>query len=497
MWDAAKIGISAAVPYGSLITTVLDPIVKSINNSNKKSEEEGHANGMDSSIQLVTKLRHDLGQVVKEIISATESKSGFKGPERIVIYIDDLDRLEPERAVTVMEAIKVFLDIEDCVFVLAIDFGVVLRGVRAKYGDDFSEDKARAFFDKIIQVPFNLPLGAYQVDNLLKDGLRKIDVDISEGIEDFCDLTSYSAGSNPRSIKRLINTFGLIKMIGKKLSERAPQNANQQKVKDVHVFAVLCLQTVYPQIFDELVRALANENLIDKWDEIKGVGEQENDAEPISEKYGISEYQLSTFKQFVGKLGELFETGSETHARFNEDLFSEALSKAAVTAVSTSEGVQTASAGRGAPIMDADSRMKIWDEHYPQKNNEGYSTKELAHSFEQSLKEVLGEDLEAGVCKDRHWSYVGHEQSRLPKKIQELKFLELHPRKGYLQAMFGKYLSDKDAHAVLEDMGKFEEVEAKHLPKSSPQFSINKIRTPEQAAYAAKLIGEAYLKADK
>lgn len=41
---------------------------------------------------------------------------------RIVIFVDDLDRLEPARAVEVMEAIKVLLDVENCIFVLAIDF---------------------------------------------------------------------------------------------------------------------------------------------------------------------------------------------------------------------------------------------------------------------------------------------------------------------------------------------------------------------------------------
>lgn len=48
-----------------------------------------------------------------------------------------------------MEALKVFLNITGCVFVLAIDFSVVANGVKAKYGKDFEESKARAFLIKL------------------------------------------------------------------------------------------------------------------------------------------------------------------------------------------------------------------------------------------------------------------------------------------------------------------------------------------------------------
>jgi len=78
--------------------------------------------------------------------------------ERIVVFIDDLDRLEPRKAVELLEVLKIFLDCERCVFILAIDYDVVCRGVAAKYGtlsDDPKEtnEKSKSFFDKIIQVP--------------------------------------------------------------------------------------------------------------------------------------------------------------------------------------------------------------------------------------------------------------------------------------------------------------------------------------------------------
>lgn len=43
-----------------------------------------------------------------------------------------------------MEIIKNYLDCKKCIFVLAIDYDVVIRGVKAKFGET-RESKARSF----------------------------------------------------------------------------------------------------------------------------------------------------------------------------------------------------------------------------------------------------------------------------------------------------------------------------------------------------------------
>src|SRR5690606_20677069 len=105
------------------------------------------------SVEILSNLRDAFAQAIQET------------GQTVVVFIDDLDRLNPGRAIEVMEAIKVFLDVEHCIFVLAIDFEVVLNGVKEKYGKDVSERKARSFFDKIIQVPFHMPVSKYQMQN--------------------------------------------------------------------------------------------------------------------------------------------------------------------------------------------------------------------------------------------------------------------------------------------------------------------------------------------
>lgn len=70
----------------------------------------------------------DFDDLKKELKKIVYGEIGDDG--RLVVFIDDLDRLEPVKAVELMEVIKNFLDIERCVFVYAIDFSIVKFGVK-------------------------------------------------------------------------------------------------------------------------------------------------------------------------------------------------------------------------------------------------------------------------------------------------------------------------------------------------------------------------------
>ncbi|MDX9988489.1 SUMF1/EgtB/PvdO family nonheme iron enzyme [Thiothrix unzii] len=91
---------------------------------------------------------------------------------RLLFLIDDLDRCLPEKAVEMLESIKLFLDVEGCAFVLALDDEVVERGIIHRYRDYIFQgngqrldDKSRAqlpitgpeYLEKIIHLPFRLP----------------------------------------------------------------------------------------------------------------------------------------------------------------------------------------------------------------------------------------------------------------------------------------------------------------------------------------------------
>lgn len=67
-----------------------------------------------TAVQSIESLQSSFNTLVEERCSADRK-------ERMVFFIDDLDRLPPQRAVELMEIFKIILECEKCVFVLAID----------------------------------------------------------------------------------------------------------------------------------------------------------------------------------------------------------------------------------------------------------------------------------------------------------------------------------------------------------------------------------------
>ena len=76
----------------------------------------------------------------------------------LVVFIDDLDRCLPAKAVQVLEAVKLFLDKPGCVFVLGAHTDVVQQAVAGFYRDSgVVGESAKEYLEKIIQLRFDLP----------------------------------------------------------------------------------------------------------------------------------------------------------------------------------------------------------------------------------------------------------------------------------------------------------------------------------------------------
>ena len=213
----------------------------------------------------VEDLKDELARLVKNAIDNNKDK----GKRGFLFFIDDLDRIDPPVAVQILELLKNIFDLENCIFVLAIDYGVVVKGLKPKFGAMTPENERefRSFFDKIIQLPFQMPVGSYQIDDFLIGSLVAIGYLDNEEKADktLCDsLTAYalaSVGTNPRSLKRLINTLSLIWLLILRTQTKEDE-ADFKAWKDV-TFALVCLQIQYPQVYSALERFPD----FDKWDD--------------------------------------------------------------------------------------------------------------------------------------------------------------------------------------------------------------------------------------
>lgn len=191
----------------------------------------------------------NLKQNLQNMIDESVKENNY---EKIVIFIDDLDRLFPQKAIEFLEILKLFLDCRNCVFVLAIDYNVVLRGTKNKYGDDLDNEKGKAFFEKIIQVPFTVPVANYHMENFVNVSLQKInfyfDNDVTKNIT---QLIRDSIGNNPRSINRLFNSVSLLMHI---------INPNNELDNDdkLLIISTVCFQLRFYEAYDYLLTSYNN-----------------------------------------------------------------------------------------------------------------------------------------------------------------------------------------------------------------------------------------------
>lgn len=191
-------------------------------------------------------LREQLKRAVLKLIDGGRSK--------IIIFIDDLDRLDPSTAVKTLELLSNLFAVEHCVFVIAIDYQVVVKGLKEKYGDPkaSNEHEFRSFFDKLIQLPFMMPISNYQINDYTMALLKGISYFSASDLRAIHDgrlqvILNSTIGVNPRSIKRLTNSLEYLKLF----NEEVFQEKNINDFKHA-VFALVCFQISFPNVYSLL-----------------------------------------------------------------------------------------------------------------------------------------------------------------------------------------------------------------------------------------------------
>lgn len=97
-----------------------------------------------------------------EFESAFEDLAAGEG--RLIVFIDELDRCSAGEVVETLETLRVFLDVEDCVFVVAADRQALEQALRHRARQETPADETHPYFssggsyiDKIFQCQLSLP----------------------------------------------------------------------------------------------------------------------------------------------------------------------------------------------------------------------------------------------------------------------------------------------------------------------------------------------------
>lgn len=267
--------------------------------------------------ESMEKLKSKFESVVKEL-----------NQEKFIIYIDDLDRLDPKKAVELLEVLKVFLDVKKCVFVLAIDHEIVIRGVANKYKFDMNNPdefkKGEQFFDKIIQVPYSVPIVDYDIKGIIKKLLQVEDLENStRDLKDYETLIISSIGRNPRSIKRVVNMFKLSSLI-KEVDENNDQEIKEKDANEsMLLFMFTCMQNSYFEIYSYIIN---NSNTYEN--NIKNLLEKEIEEEYLNkieleeelDRVGSKDFLIKV-KDIVDRLGKNKEDILEKVANYSKTTY--------------------------------------------------------------------------------------------------------------------------------------------------------------------------------
>jgi hypothetical protein len=222
----------------------------------------------DGSAEQAESLYH---AAFRELEAAVEEfRQG--GVERVVVFVDDLDRCFPESALAVLESMKLFFDFRGFVFVVGLDRDVIARAITSKHPEleqtpDARQRASAEYLEKVFQVPFALPridvgqLREYEGTLLRTSGWSDPQKeDFTSVVRRHLVFLAAENAVNPREVKQLVNAYILQMQI---LSQRLGPAVNGHVVMALQLLASRDdWRTSYyeplvgdPKLFQESLRA--------------------------------------------------------------------------------------------------------------------------------------------------------------------------------------------------------------------------------------------------
>lgn len=139
-------------------------------------------------ITQLAKMSKQFEGFVKELV----------GEGRLIIFIDDLDRCPAKAIPEVLEAIRLFAAEKRCIYVLGLDQRAVLGAIQETH--KLTEPEASRYFEKLVQIPFQIPpLSAATIQEFLKPLVAS----------DVAGVFAHGLEPTPRALKRSFQIYSI------------------------------------------------------------------------------------------------------------------------------------------------------------------------------------------------------------------------------------------------------------------------------------------------
>jgi hypothetical protein len=154
-----------------------------------------------SSIKNIDELMtRFIGSQIEDIKTISDKLSELVKNERLVIFIDDLDRCSVENALEMLEAIKMFLNVKGIISLMIVDITKLERAWKLRYSNNLTATlEGKEHLDKIFQLRLSLPeKTSAQMEEYVKSLVSSLSDSEKLLIKEGCPR-------NPRKVKRILN----------------------------------------------------------------------------------------------------------------------------------------------------------------------------------------------------------------------------------------------------------------------------------------------------
>jgi len=134
---------------------------------------------------------------------------------KIVVIIDDLDRCLPERAVNLLETMKLVFSQPGFVFIFGVARTVIEGYLEHRFKVEYGlkQPGGQAYLDKMIQMPFHIPPHDQRMENFYRMLLDSVQAEHREAFEELIPIIGSACAYNPRATIRFMNNLLIDRVI--------------------------------------------------------------------------------------------------------------------------------------------------------------------------------------------------------------------------------------------------------------------------------------------
>ena len=175
--------------------------------------------------------RKSLGMTMKEIekhfdasepiSTLQESLKNLTKNTKLIIFIDDLDRCTAENILSILEIVKIFLNVKNIIVVMAMDIRKLERAWELRYDSKIGKLEGREYLEKLFPLKLVLPpKSSINLSNYTKTLVPTFS-------DSFIDIIVNNSQPNPRKIKHMLNLlYVLLKTLPDRGESTKEKNTN-------------------------------------------------------------------------------------------------------------------------------------------------------------------------------------------------------------------------------------------------------------------------------